>query len=153
MSKNKGKSKLSKNVLFNASKHVFHCEKSLATLFYGQPSYIYIYIYIYITKWICYESELVWNMWIAMFLFEDKAWLLYILLFNSVKYISYLTASVVYWSEFLAADPVVWVRFPALPDFLRSSGSEMGSTEPEFRWGATWKTKKWLQSRKPRLWP
>jgi hypothetical protein len=40
MSKNKGKSKLSKNVLFNANKHVFYCEKSLGTLFYGQPSYI-----------------------------------------------------------------------------------------------------------------
>jgi hypothetical protein len=40
MSKNKGKSKLSNNVLFNANKHVFHCEKSLGTLFYGQPSYI-----------------------------------------------------------------------------------------------------------------
>jgi hypothetical protein len=40
MSKNKGKSKLSKNVLFNANKHVFHCEKSLGTLFYGQPSYM-----------------------------------------------------------------------------------------------------------------
>jgi hypothetical protein len=40
MSKNKGNSKLSNNVLFNANKHVFHCEKSLGTLFYGQPSYI-----------------------------------------------------------------------------------------------------------------
>jgi hypothetical protein len=39
MSKNRGKSKLSKNVLFNANKHVFHCEKSLETFFYGQPSY------------------------------------------------------------------------------------------------------------------
>jgi hypothetical protein len=39
MSKNRGKSKLSKNVLFNANKHVFHCEKSLGT-FYGQPSYL-----------------------------------------------------------------------------------------------------------------
>jgi hypothetical protein len=37
MSKNRGKSKLSKNVLFNANKHVFHCEKSLATLFYDSP--------------------------------------------------------------------------------------------------------------------
>jgi hypothetical protein len=26
-------------------------------------------------------------------------------------------------SEFLATDPEIWVRFPALPDFLRSSGS------------------------------
>jgi hypothetical protein len=39
MSKNRGKSKLSKTVLFNANKHVFHCEKLLGTLFYGQPSY------------------------------------------------------------------------------------------------------------------
>jgi hypothetical protein len=38
MSKNRGKSKLSKTVLFNANRHVFHCEKSLGTLFYGQPS-------------------------------------------------------------------------------------------------------------------
>jgi hypothetical protein len=32
------------------------------------------------------------------------------------------------------------VRFPALPDFLRSSGSGTGSTQPrEYNWGATWK--------------
>ena len=31
------------------------------------------------------------------------------------------------------------VRFPALPDFLSSSGSETGSTQPrEVNWGATW---------------
>jgi hypothetical protein len=35
MSKNRGKSKLSRTALFNANKHVFHCEKSLGTLFYG----------------------------------------------------------------------------------------------------------------------
>jgi hypothetical protein len=29
-----------------------------------------------------------------------------------------MTASVVYWSVFLAAKPEVRVRFPALPDFL-----------------------------------
>jgi hypothetical protein len=47
MSKNRGKSKLSKTVLFNANKHlnwfmhpVFHCEKSLGPLFYGSPSYL-----------------------------------------------------------------------------------------------------------------
>jgi hypothetical protein len=37
------------------------------------------------------------------------------------------------WSsgqEFLAADPEVLVRFPALPDFLRSSGSGTGFTQP-----------------------
>jgi hypothetical protein len=32
-----------------------------------------------------------------------------------------------------------WVRFPALPDFLRSSGSGTGSTQPrEDNGGATW---------------
>jgi hypothetical protein len=32
-----------------------------------------------------------------------------------------------------------WVRFPTLPDFLRSSGSGTGSTQPrEDNWGATW---------------
>jgi hypothetical protein len=39
------------------------------------------------------------------------------------------TASVVWWSEFLVTDPEVRVRFPALPDFLRSCGSEKGSTQ------------------------
>jgi hypothetical protein len=34
------------------------------------------------------------------------------------------------WSVFLATDPEVVVRFPALPDFLRSSGSGTGSTQP-----------------------
>jgi hypothetical protein len=33
---------------------------------------------------------------------------------------------VVLWSEFLATDP----EDPALPDFLRSSGSGTGSTQP-----------------------
>jgi hypothetical protein len=33
-----------------------------------------------------------------------------------------------------------WIRFPILPNFLRSSGSGMGSTQPrEDKWGATWK--------------
>jgi hypothetical protein len=38
-------------------------------------------------------------------------------------------------SEFLATDPEVQSRFPALPDFLRSSGSGTGSTQPrEYNW-------------------
>jgi hypothetical protein len=41
ISKNSGKSKLSKNVLLSANKHVFHCENSLRTLFCGRPSYVY----------------------------------------------------------------------------------------------------------------
>jgi hypothetical protein len=40
------------------------------------------------------------------------------------------TASVVYWLEFLATDPEVWVRFRALPDFLRSGEFGTGSTQP-----------------------
>jgi hypothetical protein len=40
------------------------------------------------------------------------------------------TASVVQWSEFLATDTEVRVRFPALPDLLRSSGSGTGSSQP-----------------------
>jgi hypothetical protein len=41
-----------------------------------------------------------------------------------------LIASVVWWSELLATDPEVLVRFPELPNFLRSSGSGTGSTQP-----------------------
>jgi hypothetical protein len=41
-----------------------------------------------------------------------------------------MAASVVKWSKFLATDPEVWVRFPALLDFLRNSGSGTGSTQP-----------------------
>jgi hypothetical protein len=32
--------------------------------------------------------------------------------------------------KFLTTDTVAQVRFPALPDFLRSSGSGTGSTQP-----------------------
>jgi hypothetical protein len=59
------------------------------------------------------------------------------------------TAYVVHWSEFLAIDPEVRVRFPALPEFLRSSGSGTG-----YNWGATWKKSQksqQLRSRKSRL--
>jgi hypothetical protein len=41
-----------------------------------------------------------------------------------------LTASVAYWSEILATDPEFRVRFSAPSDFLRSSGSGTGSTQP-----------------------
>jgi hypothetical protein len=40
------------------------------------------------------------------------------------------TASVVKRSEFLATDPEIRVRFPKLPEFLRSSESGTASTQP-----------------------
>jgi hypothetical protein len=44
------------------------------------------------------------------------------------------------------------VRFPALPDFLRSSGSGTGSAQLlEYNWGAAWKYR--LRSRNPRIRP
>jgi hypothetical protein len=45
------------------------------------------------------------------------------------------------WSEFLATDPEVRVRFSALPDFPRSSGSGTGSTQPREYNLTTWKEK------------
>jgi hypothetical protein len=38
--------------------------------------------------------------------------------------------SVIWWSEFLATDPEVRVRFPALPHFLKSSGTGTRGTQP-----------------------
>jgi hypothetical protein len=43
--------------------------------------------------------------------------------FNIVFAVQYCLAFVVLWSEFLATDPEVQVRFPALSDFLSSSRS------------------------------
>jgi hypothetical protein len=41
---------------------------------------------------------------------------------------------------YLAIDSEVGVRFPELADFLRSSGSGTGATQPH-EYGATWKKK------------
>jgi hypothetical protein len=41
-----------------------------------------------------------------------------------------LTASVVQWPKFLATNPEARVRFPTLPDFLRSSVSGAEFTQP-----------------------
>jgi hypothetical protein len=49
--------------------------------------------------------------------------------FESIETRLHVTASVVWWSEFLATDPEVRVWFPVVPDFLRSSGSGTGSTQ------------------------
>jgi hypothetical protein len=63
------------------------------------------------------------------------------------------TASVIQWSEFLVLFRV-WVRFPALPHFLRSSGSGTGSARTrEYNWGATWKKQQRIRSSKSRIWP
>jgi hypothetical protein len=58
---------------------------------------------------------------------------------NNILFV-YLTFSVVYWSEFLATESEVRVRFSALPYILRSSVSRTGSTQSrEYSWGAIWK--------------
>jgi hypothetical protein len=55
---------------------------------------------------------------------------IYLLLYLFSVSIKSRTASVVYLAEFLAVDPEIRVRFPALPDFLRSCGSGTGFTQP-----------------------
>jgi hypothetical protein len=63
-----------------------------------------------------------------------------------------LKASSVVWSEFLATDPEARVRFSALPDFLRSSGSGTGSTQPhEYNSPPLWSSgqNSWLQIQRP----
>jgi hypothetical protein len=43
----------------------------------------------------------------------------------------------------MATDPEARVLLQALPDFVRSSGSGTGSTQPrEYNWEATWKKAK-----------
>jgi hypothetical protein len=47
-------------------------------------------------------------------------------------------ACLVWWSEILATNPEVLIRFPELPDILRSSWSGTVSAQPrEYNWGAT----------------
>jgi hypothetical protein len=54
--------------------------------------------------------------------------------------------------EFLATDPEFRVRYPALPDFLRSSGSGTRFTQPsEYNWGATWRKSSGSRSRKTEI--
>jgi hypothetical protein len=63
----------------------------------------------------------------------SKSFIVLLLLLTSEHWtvmFKYSTASVVYWSEFLATDPEARVRFQALPHFLRSSEFGTGSTQP-----------------------
>jgi hypothetical protein len=63
------------------------------------------------------------------------------------------------WPPLWSTDQSSWLqiqrsrgRFPALPDFLRSSGSETESAQPrEGNWRATSMEKERLRSRKPKL--
>jgi hypothetical protein len=71
----------------------------------------------------------------------------------------YLNLSTVF--ILLSTDPGVRVRFPALPNFLRSSGSGTGSTQPrEYNWGASRKkssgsglVNRYYGRRDPSRWP
>jgi hypothetical protein len=51
------------------------------------------------------------------------------------------TAFEVYWPEFLATDPEVRVHLPALPDFLRSSGSGTRPTASSVQLRSYWEGK------------
>jgi hypothetical protein len=61
---------------------------------------------------------------------------------DTIDYVAYVAFVTPLWSrgqEFLATGPEVRVRFPKLPDFLRSSGSETVFTYPrEYNLGMTW---------------
>jgi hypothetical protein len=70
MSKNKGKSKLSNNILFNANKHVFHCEKSLGTLFYGQPS-LFLFDRYSLCLYVCIPFKQVHRLFRPLYLNKD----------------------------------------------------------------------------------
>jgi hypothetical protein len=50
---------------------------------------------------------------------------------NCICFYLLVTAFVVKSSDFLATDPEVRVRFPALPNFLGSSGARTGSTQSQ----------------------
>jgi hypothetical protein len=76
------------------------------------------------------NTVLVMSHWIASkaVVYLSDSW---VLKTDSGPYHTYCpTASVVQWSEFLATDAEVRGYIPSLPDFLRSSGSGMGSTQP-----------------------
>jgi hypothetical protein len=62
------------------------------------------------------------------------------LLFMNECIITLTASSVVYWSDFLATDSEVRIRFLALPDFQRSGGYGTGFSQPcEYNRAATWK--------------
>jgi hypothetical protein len=69
------------------------------------------------------------------YVYKGSDW--YHLLFK-IMWFFFKYSSVVWWSEFRRTR----VQFPALSDFLRSSGSGTGSTQPrEDIWGASWMEK------------
>jgi hypothetical protein len=56
--------------------------------------------------------------------------------------IDFIILIIGYWPPLLSSGQSSWVRFPAQPDFLRSSESGTGSTQPrEDNWGTTWMKK------------
>ena len=69
-------------------------------------------------------------------LFLSLSFLSYIILYTLFSFsVCYLSSGQSFWLQIQRSR----VRFPALPDFLSSSGSGTGSTQPrEVNWGATW---------------
>jgi hypothetical protein len=74
-----------------------------------------------------------------------KFWMLLVVRIFSAK--TSIAISIISWPPLWASDQSSWlqiqrsrIRFPALPDFLRSSGSGTGFTHPrEDNWGTAWK--------------
>ena len=65
---------------------------------------------------------------------------------DTLPFTDFYLLCILFWPPLWASGQSFWlqiqrsrVRFPALPDFLSSSGSGTGSTQPrEVNWGATW---------------
>ena len=85
--------------------------------------------------------------------FSRKCMLYFCVIFHLYKLWLNCTVCFIWFHIIKAVGPPLWssgqsfwlqiqrsrVRFPALPDFLSSSGSGSGSTQPrEVNWGATW---------------
>jgi hypothetical protein len=82
--------------------------------------------------YICYVEESRPPLW-SEYLATEWSFIMFPVRYELNLYICYVEESKLpLWSigELLATDPVLWVRFPALPEFVRSSGSGTGSTLP-----------------------